>query len=149
VAKSRYNKPTLESLVKGQVRIYWNSHKRLFSVQAPYPSDRGVKWIVIGHAEAVQLSSVTFHVSEAGRLRALREGVKNVHAFVRGRLDGFNPPVLEPADRVCGYSLSWDYPTFWVRESMALHTVTYADTLCASVVSNKPCMYIKGGWHGA
>jgi hypothetical protein len=148
VAKISYNKPTLESLVNGHVRLYWNSHRKLFSVQAPYPGDRGVKWIVVGHVAAIQLSSVTFHVSEAGRLRALREGVKNVHAFVRGRLAGFDPPVLEPEDRVCGYSLSWDYPTFWVRESMTLHTVTRCDTVCAWAVEGKPCMYIKGGWHG-
>lgn len=148
MAKSRYNKPTLESLVKSQVRLYWNSHKKLFSIQAPYPSDRGVSWIVVGHTANVQLINCTFQVSEAGRLRALREGVKNVHAFVRGRLDGFNPPVLEPEDRMCGYSLSWDYPTFWVRESMTLHTITRADTLCAWAVSGKPFMYVKGAWHG-
>jgi len=88
VAKIRYNKPTLESLVKSQVRLYWNSHKKLFSVQAPYPSDRGVKWIVVGHTANVQLTNCTFQVSAAGHRRALREGVKNVHAFVRGTLAG-------------------------------------------------------------
>ena len=143
-----YNKPALESLVRSQVRLYWNSHKRMFSVQASYLADRGSKWIVVGHVNAIQLSSVTFQVSEAGRLRALRERVKNVHAFVRGRLVGFDPPVLEPADRVCGYYLDWDYPTFWVRESMALYTVTSADTLCAWAVDGKPFMYVKGDWSG-
>jgi hypothetical protein len=33
------------------------------------------------------LTNATFHVSEPGRQRVLREGRKNVHAVVRGQID--------------------------------------------------------------
>jgi len=39
---------------------------------------------VIAHRDAVSLSGAVFRVSEAGRQRVLREGVKNVHAWVAG-----------------------------------------------------------------
>lgn len=41
---------------------------------------------VIYRRHRVLLSGAGFVVHEAGRQRALREGRKNVHAFVRGRL---------------------------------------------------------------
>jgi hypothetical protein len=42
---------------------------------------------VVGHARFVCLGGgVRFVVKDAGRQRALREGVKNVHAFVVGRV---------------------------------------------------------------
>lgn len=61
-----------------KVRVYWNLHKRLFSVQ--------VKGRVVAHATHVYLSNVTFRVSKAGRTRVLDTGRKNVHAFVVGNL---------------------------------------------------------------
>lgn len=80
------NKPQLESLVNFPVRVYWNSHRRLFSVQV----QNGSSWYVVGHTANVQLINATFQVSAAGHRRALREGVKNVHAFVRGTLVGID-----------------------------------------------------------
>lgn len=38
----------------------------------------------IGYAAAVTLSDASFRVSEPGRQRCLREGVRNVHAWVVG-----------------------------------------------------------------
>ncbi len=40
--------------------------------------------VVVGHARAISLSGCEFVVQDGGRKRALREGRKNVHAFVRG-----------------------------------------------------------------
>ena len=60
------------------VRVYWNLHRNLYSVQ-----QRG---LVVGHAENIELRDVTFKVSEAGRQRVLKESRKNVHAFVTGYL---------------------------------------------------------------
>jgi hypothetical protein len=42
--------------------------------------------LVVAHATDVALSRVRFIVREGGRQRVLAEGVKNVHAFVVGRL---------------------------------------------------------------
>lgn len=63
---------------KRRVEVYFNLHKKCLSVR-----HRG---LVIGHAAAVELADVTFAVSEAGRQRVLRDGRKNVHAFIRGTL---------------------------------------------------------------
>jgi len=68
--------------IEGQpVDCYWNLHRRLYSVRARSGPDRGR---VVAHADAVRLREVTFVVSEAGRQRVIREGSKNVHAFMRG-----------------------------------------------------------------
>lgn len=47
---------------------------------------------VIGRADAVIVTDATFVVQPAGRAKVLREGQKNVHAFVRGtlRTNSFN-----------------------------------------------------------
>ncbi len=64
-----------------EVRVYWNSRKRVFSVQV---RDTQNRWVVAGYTNSLVLTDVTFTVSKAGLARARREGVKNVHAYVRG-----------------------------------------------------------------
>ena len=66
-----------------RVEVYWNLHKRLFSVRALEGEHKGR---VIDHAYGVTLKDAKFVVQPAGRERVRREGKKNVHAFVRGRL---------------------------------------------------------------
>ena len=66
-----------------RVEVYWNLHKRLFSVRALEGENKGR---VIDHAYGVRLSDATFVSQPAGRERVRREGVKNVHAFVRGHM---------------------------------------------------------------
>lgn len=65
-----------------QIRIYFNLHKRLFTIQTKRPNG----WRVSHHAEAVTISLPRFKVSEAGRQRVLRQKRKNVHAFIEGEL---------------------------------------------------------------
>lgn len=60
------------------VSIYWNLHRKCFSVL-------DADGHVIEHANNVLLQEAEFIVREAGRQRVLREKRKNVHAFVRGR----------------------------------------------------------------
>lgn len=62
------------------VRVYWNFHRKLFSVQVK--GEKG--WRVAGRVRSLRLENVTFHVSQAGRERVLRERKKNVHAKVHG-----------------------------------------------------------------
>lgn len=69
-----------------EVSVYRNLHNGLLSIR------HGSH--VIGHARSVYLHDPRFSVSKAGRERVLREGRKNVHAFMKGCLsmvDGFVP----------------------------------------------------------
>lgn len=61
--------------------VYFNLHKRCFSVKALEGPNKGR---VVFHANAVYMEGCTFKVSEAGRRRVLREQRKNVHAGVVG-----------------------------------------------------------------
>jgi hypothetical protein len=54
--------------------IYWNFHKKVFSVK--------FKGRVIAHATHILAEDAEFRVSEAGRQRVLTEGCKNVHAYI-------------------------------------------------------------------
>lgn len=79
------------------VRVYWNFNRKCWSVQGRrrgirYRGDnvgrregRWGSWLVVAHCGSLSLRGVTFKVSEAGRLRVVREQRKNVHAYVYGR----------------------------------------------------------------
>lgn len=61
-----------------KVDVYFNLHRRLWSLRSRETGR------VVGHARAVIAAApVSFVVQPAGRARAIREGQKNVHAFVR------------------------------------------------------------------
>ena len=64
-----------------KVYVYYNLHKKLFSVKA-LEGDR--KGLVVAHRTHLMLEDVTFKVSQAGRQRVLREQRKNVHAGAQG-----------------------------------------------------------------
>ena len=67
-----------------KVFVYYNLHKHVWSVKALTGPHRGK---VIKHCDSIQLHTVTFKVSEAGRQRVLREQCKNVHAGAVGYSD--------------------------------------------------------------
>jgi FMN-dependent NADH-azoreductase len=62
------------------VRVYFNLHKRRFSVLTK--QEKG--WRLAQHTDHITLHDITFKVSEAGRQRVLREKRENVHAYVQG-----------------------------------------------------------------
>ena len=66
-----------------QVDVYFNLHKRMFSVRAREGESKGR---VIHHLPECAVQNARFVVSESGRQRVLHEGRKNVHAYVRGEL---------------------------------------------------------------
>ena len=66
-----------------KVEVYRNLHNGMLSIR-----DAKTKHVV-GHADRVTLADATFHVSQSGRERVLREKRKNVHAVVRGTLVSF------------------------------------------------------------
>ena len=57
-------------------QVYFNLHKRLFSVQQSGK--------VYAHADGVLLENVRFNVSKAGQRKVRETGRKNVHARVTG-----------------------------------------------------------------
>tara|TARA_R110000824_G_scaffold260503_1_gene449163 strand:- start:81 stop:458 length:378 start_codon:yes stop_codon:yes gene_type:complete len=65
------------------VEIYFNLHKKVFSVRH--------KGRVIKHVESAVIRRPKFVVQAAGRAKVLREKKKNVHAFVRGELYNVAP----------------------------------------------------------
>lgn len=67
------------------VRVYRNLGKvspENYSIQKKV----GGRWLVVGHSNELILKDVKFKVSEVGRQRVIKEGRKNVHAFVYGKL---------------------------------------------------------------
>ena len=61
-----------------KVRVYWNLHKKCYSVMS-CKTQR-----VIAHKSALTLADPKFVVRKSGQDRVRREGKKNVHAFVVG-----------------------------------------------------------------
>lgn len=75
-----------------RVEVYFNLHKYLWSVRQCSTGR------VILHTDKVHIRDPKFVVRKAGRDRVLREGKKNVHAFVRGYIthfDDFDPDYLD------------------------------------------------------
>ena len=64
-----------------RVKVYFNLHKKLFSVVA-VEGDRKGK--VIDHVSSIDLAQPIFRVQKSGRERVLKEKKKNVHAYVTG-----------------------------------------------------------------
>ena len=65
------------------VRVYFNLHKRLFSVMSWDTTDTR-KGKVIAHVNKIALVNCTFIVQPAGRAKVLSTSQKNVHAFIQG-----------------------------------------------------------------
>jgi hypothetical protein len=63
------------------IAVYWNLHKDCFSIQSREKDTYGR---VIHHVNSVVISLPKFVVRQAGREKVLKEGKKNVHAFVVG-----------------------------------------------------------------
>ena len=61
-----------------KVRVYWNLHKKIWSVQDCKSG------LVSDHLEHISLTNAKFVVRKAGQKRVREEGKKNVHAFAVG-----------------------------------------------------------------
>lgn len=106
-----------------KVFVYFNLHKKVFSIKALSGPNKGK---VIAHSDCVELSDVTFKVSEAGRQRVLRERSKNVHAGVVGYLQGFDTSLLELQLEQVTYN-PYKYSSFVMRETeQQIKTAEYA-----------------------
>jgi hypothetical protein len=65
-----------------RVEVYWNLHKKCWSVRH--------KGKVIKHCSCIRLRDVQWVVQPGGQARVRKQGRKNVHAFARGTLQRFD-----------------------------------------------------------
>ncbi len=72
-----------------QVKVYRNPKNGLFSVQ--------LRGLVVAHLATVQLSSVSFRVTETARQRVLASRHKNVHAYAIGTFTSQAQPAATEA----------------------------------------------------
>ena len=77
----------MRELINRKVRVYWNLHKKCWSIQDTKTNR------VIDHTFALNLVDAKFVVQQGGKERVRREGRKNVHAFVVGTVDEEQPMV--------------------------------------------------------
>jgi len=63
-------------------RVYRNLNNGQWSIQ----QRREGKWVVVGYAEHIDMLNPVTRQSVAGRDRARRDGVRNVHCMVEGTL---------------------------------------------------------------
>ena len=96
-----------------KVFVYFNLHKKVFSVRALEGSNKGR---VIAHADKLTLTDVTFKVSEAGRQRVLRECKKNVHAGVVGQWSGTLDAAIQAENDISVTYNPYVYDSFVLRD---------------------------------
>lgn len=107
-----------------KVFVYFNLHKKVFSVKALEGAQKGR---VIAHQNALTLRDVTFKVSEAGRQRVLREQRKNVHAGVVGYWDGSVDPVIQEVNDIAVTYNPYKFNTFVLKDQeVPIHWATNA-----------------------
>jgi hypothetical protein len=92
-----------------KVFVYYNLHKKVFSIKALEGSYKG---LVIRHASELTLHNVQFRVSQAGRARVLREQKKNVHAGVVGQWFGGVDQVIKDTSDIAVTYNPYKYSSF-------------------------------------
>jgi len=116
-----------------QVRIYYNFHKKLYSVQEKVDG----RWKVVEHTNNINLINVTFKVSEAGRQRVIKEKRKNVHAAMIGERFPFIPKSFVYRDEV-SYN-PYKSPYFMVKsEDKPLDKAKYVQIVDGKVIAMIP-----------
>mgnify|MGYP003110147779 FL=1 len=77
-----------------KVRVYWNLHKKMWSVQDTKTNK------VIGHKQHIDLWNAKFVVRKGGQKRVREQGKKNVHAFAVGLITDDKQQVYDSWNRV-------------------------------------------------
>jgi len=112
-----------------RVEVYFNLHKYTWSVRQCSTGR------VILHTDKVHIRDPKFVVRKAGRERVLREGKKNVHAFVRGEItyfDDFDPDYLD-------YTLV-SYNPYKFDTFVDVYDTTPVRTATRAVMEVRPCL---------
>jgi len=95
----------MASTGQANVRIYRNLHQKCWSVQTK--TAKG--WRVLCHAQQFNGTQATFRVSEAGRLRTIRNRAKTVHAYCYATLCSLNSHTVQDWTSATSYvSISYN-----------------------------------------
>lgn len=78
--KKYYDEKNMHELYGRKVRIYFNLHKKVWSIK-----DKKTN-LVLGWTNKIRLINCEFKVYESGRQRVLKDRKKNVHAYVDGTI---------------------------------------------------------------
>ena len=99
----------MKNLQGKRVKVYFNLHKNLYSVVCTKTMR------VIAHTNKICLENVKFSVGEKSRQRVIREGRKNVHAFVYGNVtDSFKD--VDSDSKLVTYN-PYKYDSFIIKTS--------------------------------
>ncbi|WP_417353557.1 hypothetical protein [Flavobacterium alkalisoli] len=71
----------MENIIGQNVTIYFNLHKKLWSVKH--------KGKVVAHVENVTIQPTKYHVNENARLKVINQKCRSVHAWINGKLIDF------------------------------------------------------------
>jgi len=116
-----------------QIRIYYNFHKKLFSVQEKVNGS----WKVVEYTNEIFIRNATFKVSESGRQRVLKQKRKNVHAFILGERFPFIPKSFVYRDEI-SYN-PYKGPNFMVlSENKPLDRAKYVAIIGGKVIALIP-----------
>jgi hypothetical protein len=106
-------------LVGLKVYVYFNLHKKLFSVKAMEGLYKG---LVVAHCDSIALQDVTPKVSQKGRDRVLQEKRKNVHAGLVGHVVLVDIPMVDSEDHKHITYNPYKYKTFVYTDSEKEYT---------------------------
>lgn len=116
-----------------RVRVYFNLHKRMFSVQRKKPEG----WRLWKHLKEVRLLNVCYKVSEAGRQRVIREEKKNVHAYMEGDIiDGLGCNIRGEYVHVT-YN-PYKHGQFYLKKHPEYKPITQSNAIHAITINNQP-----------
>ena len=77
-----------------KVRVYWNLHRKMWSVQQD--------GLVVDHMKCVVLEDAKFVVRKGGQKRVREENKKNVHAFAVGHMSEYSVSTSESLKKAFG-----------------------------------------------
>lgn len=127
------------------VDVYWNLHKCKYSLRDVYTGK------VFDHRRSLVLKDAQFQVQKGGRQRVLREGKKNVHAFVRGEYYSSTPlQMVLDADQHYYREVTYDpyiHETFVFLRTEGEDDQEPIDTLPWVIMETKPINAIKSKAH--
>lgn len=123
-----------------KAKVYWNFHRKCFSVQ--------VNGRVVARATHVTLWCPSFRVGKAGRARVLREGRKNVHAYIVGEVVYAWSYGKGPFDDGLAVYNPYEHETF--VDKATGRTLTKAWLAQCKVIDGRPSVYwVRGAGPGA
>lgn len=119
-----------------RVAAYFNLHYKVFSLK-----DGNSHGLLLSHAGVCTITDAVFDVNAKGRQRAIREGRKNVHAYIVGSLQHLGwdllsdikvESLLENGWKRVTYDLHPNHPEFYLKDCVRYTPVWSAKSVILS-----------------